>query len=68
MWLARKRPNSRWLGQLNVVSSLIFLAEEDSKKVFLVDTGAAVSVVPYRSQLAAATAYLTGPDKTVILA
>jgi hypothetical protein len=43
-----------------------FLMEEDSGKSFLVDTEAAVSVVLFRGQPAAATAYLTGPDSTVI--
>jgi transposase InsO family protein len=42
------------------------LAEEDSGKTFLVDTGAAVSVVPFSGKKSAATAYLTGPDSSVI--
>jgi hypothetical protein len=50
----------------NGLSSLIFLMEKDSCKSFLVDTGAAVSVVPFRGRPTAATAYLTGPDSTVI--
>jgi hypothetical protein len=66
MRLAGKRIRSRWLGQLNAVGSLIFLLEEDSGKSYLVDTGAAVSVVPFGRRPSAAKAYLTGPDSTVI--
>jgi hypothetical protein len=43
-----------------------FLAEDESGKTYLVDTGAAVSVMPFRGRPATATAYLTGPDSTVI--
>jgi hypothetical protein len=37
--LAGKRPGGRWLSQLGAIGSLLFLAEEDSGKTFLVDTG-----------------------------
>jgi hypothetical protein len=46
----------------------IFLTEETTGRAYLVDTGAAVSVVPFRGRPATATAYLTGLDNKVILA
>jgi hypothetical protein len=66
LWLAGKRTGRRWLGQLNAVGELIYLVEEGTGRTYLVDTGAAVSVVPFRGRSATATAYLTGPDNTVI--
>jgi hypothetical protein len=56
----------RWLGQLTAVGGLIFLTEENTGRAYLVDTGAAVSVVPFRGRPATATAYLMGPDNKVI--
>jgi hypothetical protein len=44
------------------------LKEEGTGRAYLVDTGAAVNVVPFRGRSATATAYLTGPDIKVILA
>jgi hypothetical protein len=66
LWLARKWTGRRWLGQLTAVSRLIFLKEEGTGRAYLVDTGAAVSVVPFRGRSATTTAYLTGPDNKVI--
>jgi hypothetical protein len=66
LWLAGKRAGRRWLRQLTVVGELIFLMEEGTGRAYLVDTGAAVSVVPFRGRSATATAYLTGPDNKVI--
>jgi hypothetical protein len=43
---------------------LIFLTEENTGRAYLMDTGVAVSVVPFRS--VTATNYLTGPDIKVI--
>jgi hypothetical protein len=51
---------------LSAVGELIFLKEEGTVRAYLVDTGAAVSVVPFCGRPATATAYLTGPDNTVI--
>jgi hypothetical protein len=51
---------------MKAVGALIFLAEDESGKPFLVDTGAAVSVVPSCGHPATITAYLTDPDNTVI--
>jgi hypothetical protein len=68
LWLARKRAGRRWLGHLNAVGGLIFLMEEGTGRTYFVDTGAAVSVVPFRGRSATATAYLTGPDNKVISA
>jgi hypothetical protein len=64
--LARKWTGRRWLGHLNAVGGLIFLKEDGTGRTYLVDTGAAVSVVPFRGRPATATAYLTGPDNKVI--
>jgi hypothetical protein len=66
LWLAGKRAVHRWLGQLTAVGGLIFLTEENTGRAYLVDTGAAMSVVPFRGRPATATAYLTGPDNKVI--
>jgi Reverse transcriptase (RNA-dependent DNA polymerase) len=66
LWLAGKWTGRRWLGHLNAVCGLIFLKEDGTGRTCLVDTGAAVSVVPFRGRPATATAYLTGPDNKVI--
>jgi hypothetical protein len=66
--LAGKRTSRRWLGHLNAVGGLILLKEDGTGRTYLVDTGAAVSVVPFHGRPATATAYLTGPDNKVILA
>jgi hypothetical protein len=68
LWLAGKRAGRLWLGQLTAIGELIFLKEEGTGRPYLVDTGTAVSVVPFRGRSATATAYLTGPYNTVILA
>jgi hypothetical protein len=66
LWLAGKRIGRRWLGQLNAVGELIFFVEEGTGRTYLMDTAAAVGVVPFCGHSATATAYLTGPDNTVI--
>jgi hypothetical protein len=66
LWLAGKRAGRQWLRQLTVVGGLVFLTEETTGRAYLVDTRAAVSVVPFRGRPATATAYLTGPDNKVI--
>jgi hypothetical protein len=68
LWLAGKRAGRQWLGQLTAAGGLIFLKEEGTGRAYLVDTRAAVSVVPFRGHSATATANLTGPDNKVILA
>jgi hypothetical protein len=64
--LAGKRPERRWLYQLNAVGVLIYLADTISKKTFLVDTGAVVSVFPHSGPSHKADSYLTGPDNKPI--
>jgi hypothetical protein len=64
--LAGKRAGRRWLWQLTAVGGLIFLTEDNTGRAYLVDTGAAMSVVPFRGRPATATAYLTGPENKVI--
>jgi hypothetical protein len=49
-------------GQLNALGGLIFLQDSISKKQFLVDTGAAVSVFPHRSSAATSGPMLAGAD------
>jgi hypothetical protein len=66
LWLAGKRTGRRWLGQLTAVGGLIFLKEEGTSRAYLVDTGAAVSVVPFCGRPTTATAYLTGPENKII--
>jgi hypothetical protein len=48
--------------QLNALGSLIFLQDSVSKQQFLVDTGAAVSVLPHRSSAASSGPLLSGAD------
>jgi hypothetical protein len=54
------------LYQLNAVGVLIYLTDSISKKTFLVDTGAAVSVFPHSGPTHKADSYLTGPDNKPI--
>jgi hypothetical protein len=62
-----KWPDSRRIWQLTVVGVLIFLKDSVTGTVYLVDTGAAVSVFPHRGLLAAASRDLSGPDGRPIL-
>ena len=57
--LVGKRVSRR---ELNTLGGLIFLEEDDTKQQFLVDTGAAVSVLPHRSTAPATGPALAGAD------
>jgi hypothetical protein len=49
-------------GQLNALGGLIYLQDTATEQKFLVDTGAAVSVLPHRSQAPSSGVPLTGAD------
>ena len=55
-----KRISRRELNALG--GGMIFLQDDDSKKQFLVDTGAVCSVLPYRSHAQPAGPQLCGAD------
>jgi hypothetical protein len=49
-------------GQVNALGSLIYLQDSSSKQQFLVDTGAAVSVLPHNFSLLPSGPLLSGAD------
>jgi transposase InsO family protein len=63
LFVVGKRPASRRIWQLNAaVGVLIFIKDSATGTVYLVDTGAAVSVFPHRGPPQTASRELLGPD------